>query len=187
MSDPIWEDLLTETDRMVIEKGGYGKQRGLGNRPVLLILNTAEGAKEECIDNIVALKEEAGRNGIPVISITSENEEVMPELSALEGEVTIHKQYASAFFGTCLQSELVKRHADTVIIVGGRTSDSCRATAVDAITRSYNLAFVEDCMYDFIMASHKTALLDVWMKVGDVVNKEDVCIYLKQRGKLTEK
>lgn len=34
-----WEGLLSETDKRVIERGGYGKPRGLGRRPVLVVID----------------------------------------------------------------------------------------------------------------------------------------------------
>ena len=34
-----WEEILTPTDREVIRRGGYGKPRGLGKRPALLIID----------------------------------------------------------------------------------------------------------------------------------------------------
>ena len=34
-----WDDILTEQDRAVIELGGYGKQRGLGISPALLLID----------------------------------------------------------------------------------------------------------------------------------------------------
>lgn len=34
-----WDALLSETDRRVIENGGYGKPRGLGRRPVLMVID----------------------------------------------------------------------------------------------------------------------------------------------------
>ena len=34
-----WDDLLTADDVAVIERGGYGKQRGLGSSPVLLMID----------------------------------------------------------------------------------------------------------------------------------------------------
>src|SRR5690625_8037228 len=40
MMKRIWEDALTEEDRIVIEKGGYGKKRGLGEKPLLVIVDT---------------------------------------------------------------------------------------------------------------------------------------------------
>ena len=95
----------------------------------------------------------------------------------LPNEMIIPKSYASAFYGTPLQSYLVKLGIDTVIIVGGSTSGCCRATAVDAVTRNYNLGYVEDCLFDRITISHKAALLDVWMKYGDVVNSDYVKEY----------
>src|SRR5512136_2206165 len=36
---PVWDDILTPTDREVIRRGGYGKLRGLGKRPALLIVD----------------------------------------------------------------------------------------------------------------------------------------------------
>ena len=95
----------------------------------------------------------------------------------LPNEMIIPKSYASAFYGTPLQSYLVKLGIDTVIIVGGSTSGCCRATAVDAVTRNYNLGYVEDCLFDRISISHKAALLDVWMKYGDVINSDYVKEY----------
>lgn len=37
--EAIWNDLLLGTDREVIAKGGFGKPRGLGSRPALLIVD----------------------------------------------------------------------------------------------------------------------------------------------------
>lgn len=34
-----WDDVLTDQDREVIRRGGYGKQRGLGMSPALLIID----------------------------------------------------------------------------------------------------------------------------------------------------
>jgi maleamate amidohydrolase len=35
----VWDDLLTETDREVIRRGGYGQPRGLGKHPAMLIID----------------------------------------------------------------------------------------------------------------------------------------------------
>jgi len=35
----VWEDALTEVDRIVIEKGGYGQKRGFGENPALVIID----------------------------------------------------------------------------------------------------------------------------------------------------
>lgn len=35
----IWKDLLLGTDAEVIRRGGFGKPRGLGNRPALLVID----------------------------------------------------------------------------------------------------------------------------------------------------
>lgn len=39
MNAYAWDDLLDEEDRTVIRQGGYGKSRGLGRRPALLVID----------------------------------------------------------------------------------------------------------------------------------------------------
>lgn len=84
----IWEDALTPEDRIVIEKGGYGKSRGLGNKPLVIIIDaqynyvgankpiveqldewpSGGGSKAwEAIGNIQSLKRHAAACGIPVM------------------------------------------------------------------------------------------------------------------------
>jgi maleamate amidohydrolase len=36
---PAWTDILTDVDRQVIARGGYGKRRGLGHAPVLILID----------------------------------------------------------------------------------------------------------------------------------------------------
>ncbi len=220
----IWDDVLTDLDKLVIEKGGYGKSRGLGKNPLLMIIDVQynyvgddvplEQSLEKwpsgggsiawtAIRNIIKVKKAAEEAGIPIFQSRNVQKKTMafdgfstktnrdqtkyldgrPETQIVEAlapgpnEMVIDKAYASVFYGTPFQSYLVKLGIDTIIIVGGSTSGCCRATAVDAVTRSYNVAMVEDSLYDRISVSHKTALLDCWMKYCDVVNTQEIIEY----------
>lgn len=222
----IWEDLLSDVDRLVIEKGGYGKSRGLGQKPLFMIIDVQPNYVGEdvpieeqldrwpsgggalawaAIRNIQRVREAARAAGVPVFYsrnvqkktiafdgfATKTNRDqtkylegrpetqIVPELASADHELVIDKAYASVFYGTPLQSYLVKMGIDTIIIVGGSTSGCCRATAVDAVTRNYNVAMVEDCVYDRIQLSHKAALLDLWMKYCDVVDSENIINYFQ--------
>lgn len=62
----VWDDLLTERDRRVLEKSGYGAAKGLGQRPSLLIIdaqNKFVGHKGPILDSMdtypLSLGEEA--------------------------------------------------------------------------------------------------------------------------------
>jgi nicotinamidase-related amidase len=62
----VWDDLLTERDRRVLEKSGYGAAKGLGQRPALLIIdaqNKFVGHKGPILDSMdtypLSLGEEA--------------------------------------------------------------------------------------------------------------------------------
>lgn len=220
-----WEDMLTSVDRLVIEKGGYGKSRGLGKKPLLLIIDVQYNYVGEnlpleqqldkwpsgggtnawaAVANIQKVRQAAKEAGIPIFQSrnvqkktlafdsfstkTSRDQskyldgrpetQIVQELAPGDDELVIDKAYASVFYGTPLQSYLVKLGIDTIIIVGGSSSGCVRATAVDAVTRNYNVAVVEDCVYDRISLSHKAALLDLWMKYCDVEASGDIIGYI---------
>jgi len=220
----IWDDLLTEADRAVIERGQYGQRRGFGDKPLLLIIDLqpnyaganqpAEDQVEEwpsgagerawqALDRILEMRDLARECKIPVIYTRNVQQagalfdsfaaktrrdqskyldgapeaDLLPCVQPRDDEVVMAKSYASAFYGTPLEGYLTKLGINTIIIVGGTTGGCCRATAVDAAARNYNLGFVEDCLFDRIEASHKIALLDVWMKYGDVITSDEIRQY----------
>lgn len=223
----IWEDALTDQDRAVIEKGGYGKQRGLGKKPALVIIDVQHnyvgadrpidqqleewpsGGGEQAwvaIRRIKELKEIANQCNIPTIYTrnvqkktinfdsfaTKANRDntkyidgrpetqIVSELAPGEADLVVDKSYASAFFGTPFISYLIKMGIDSLILVGGSTSGCVRATAVDAVTHNFNVAVIEDCVYDRIELSHQAGLLDLWMKYSDVLSSEQIVDYMKE-------
>ena len=221
----VWTKYLTEDDRLVIEKGGYGKRRGLGQRPMLVVIDAqynyvgedrpvgeqldewpsgGGAAAWAAIRRIRPLVELARGAGIPVLftrnvqknlafdsfGTKSQRDQsryveghrgtfIVDELTPVSGDLTLDKAYASIFYGTPLLSWLVKLRIDSLILVGGSTSGCVRASAVDAVTRNFNVAVVEDCVYDRISISHAAGLLDMWMKYCDVMNSEEAAAYIR--------
>jgi nicotinamidase-related amidase len=222
----IWDDLLTPTDQRVIELSGFGKQRPLGERPALLIIDAQwnyTGEDEPILttqerwpfgcgerawraaENIKRVLDEARRIKIPVmytrqvqnktLAFTSSlnktdkhntNElegergvQIVDALAPLDGEMVINKSYASVFYGTPILSFLIKLKIDTLIFVGGSTSGCVRASVVDATMRNYDCVVLEDATFDRIEASHKIALLDIWMKYANVTKTDEAVSYLQ--------
>ena len=221
----VWTKYLTEDDRLVIEKGGYGKSRGLGQRPMLVVIDAqynyvgedrpvgeqldewpsgGGAAAWAAIRRIRPLVELARGAGVPVLftrnvqknlafdsfGTKSQRDQsryveghrgtfIVDELTPVSGDLTLDKAYASIFYGTPLLSWLVKLRIDSLILVGGSTSGCVRASAVDAVTRNFNVAVVEDCVYDRISISHAAGLLDMWMKYCDVMNSEEAAAYIR--------
>jgi nicotinamidase-related amidase len=225
---PVWDEILTPTDREIIRRGGYGKPRGLGKRPALLIIDPQynyAGADKPILEQIQEWPSGVGESAWramerikpliqafrekkrPIVytrqvqkSITfdgfaakavrsssqylegSKGTSIVEEIGPQEGDVVIDKSYASAFYGTPLLSFLIKLKVDTLIVAGGTTSGCVRATCVDAVSRNFDVAVVEDCVYDRITASHKVALLDLWMKYCDVISRQDAVRYFQALG-----
>jgi maleamate amidohydrolase len=216
---PVWDDILTPTDREVIRRGGYGKPRGLGESPALLIIDLQHnyaGADKPILEQIREWPSGVGESAWraierlkplihafrekkrPVIytrqiqkSIAfdgfaakvvrsssqylegSKGTSIVEAIASQDGDFVIDKSYASAFYGTPLLSVLIKLKVDTLVVAGGTTGGCVRATCVDAISRNFDVAVVEDCVYDRISASHKVALLDLWMKYCDVLSGDE--------------
>jgi nicotinamidase-related amidase len=220
----VWDDILTPTDREVIRRGGYGKPRGLGERPALLLIDPQynyAGADKPILDQIQEWPSGVGESAWraverlksliqafrekkrPVLYTRqvqkniafdgfaakavrgssqylegSKGTSIVEDIAPREGDLVIDKSYASAFYGTPLLSILIKLRVDTLIVAGGTTGGCVRATCVDAVSRNFDVAVVEDCVFDRISASHKVALLDLWMKYCDVMSRDEALEYL---------
>lgn len=99
----------------------------------------------------------------------------VPELGPAEGELVIRKQFASAFFGTPLNSALNRLNVDTLVISGVSTSGCVRATAVDALQYGYRPVVVAEAVGDRSAAAHDQSLYDLAAKYADVEPLEAVC------------
>ena len=221
----IWDDVVTERDRAVIKKGGWGKSRGMGTKPCLMIVDpqynyvgenkpileqqgqwpTGCGAEAWAgVRKIKRLIEAARSKKIPVIYTRQiqkntlafdgfakkaerksdvfleghKGTQIVEEIAPREEDLVLDKNYGSAFYGTPMVSYLNGLRIDSILMTGGTTSGCVRATVVDAITRNYNVALVEDCVFDRIEISHKVSLLDMWMKYCDVISLKEALAYL---------
>lgn len=223
---------MTETDREVIRRAGYGRPRGLGERPALVVIDPqwnylgcdrpildqldewpsgVGAAAWRAVPRIQGLLAAARRAGVPVIFTRQVARDlafdgfaakaardganyldgapgtaIVEALAPRPGEPVVDKAYASAFYGTPLLSILVKLQADTLIVAGGTTSGCVRAFCVDAVSRGFNVGVAADAVFDRIEASHRIALLDLWMKICDLLTAEAAARYLEQaRGART--
>ena len=202
----LWDDLLSEQDRAVIEKAGYAEHgaaswgsRELGSRQALVVIDMQRfivGEDVPILDAVqqerVAMGEIAWRALEPIQSMLRAcRDAAMPivftrvipngrdpdepalqiidQLAPQTEETVIDKHSSSAFFDTKLDSYLLEREVDTVILVGNSTSGCIRATAVDARSHGYGVLIPEECVFDRIQASHKIGLLDLWMKYATVM------------------
>jgi len=101
-------------------------------------------------------------------------------VAALEGELVITKQYASAFFGTSLASTLVSRGVDTVVLVGVSTSGCIRATGVDAVQHGFIPLVVRDAVADRTQETHDANLFDLQAKYAEVIDEATATTYLEE-------
>lgn len=226
----IWDDILTDIDKEVVKRGGYGKNRGLGQKPILVIIDVQNNyvgdnkpiieqidkwpsgsgeAAWRAINNIEKIITAAREKNISILytrnvqkniifdsfsSKTNRDQSryvdghfgtmIVERIAPKEGDLILDKAYASAFYGTPLISWLVKLGVDTLLLVGGSTSGCVRATAVEAVSRNFKVAVIEDCVFDRIEISHKISLFDLWMKYTDVINLEEALTYLNGIYKL---
>ena len=99
--------------------------------------------------------------------------EIDPRIAPLPGEPVLTKLFASAFFGTELQSLLAAAGCDTLVVTGASTSGCVRATAVDALQHGYRPVVPREAVGDRNPDAHTANLYDIDAKYGDVVSLEE--------------
>lgn len=89
------------------------------------------------------------------------------------GEPVLVKLFASAFFGTALQSMLMAAGADTLVVAGASTSGCVRATVVDGLQHGLSVLVPRDAVADRAQSAHEASLTDIDAKYGDVVSLDE--------------
>ena len=130
-----------------------------GNKAVLVVVDVQVGVMQTAweapriIQNIASAVEKARGQGVSVIWVQHSDEELVhdspawqlvPELSPVEGETRIYKQYNSAFEKTSLEEALALLGATHIVLTGAATNWCIRATAYAALERGYDLTLIED-------------------------------------------
>jgi nicotinamidase-related amidase len=105
--------------------------------------------------------------------------EIVAEIAPQKGDIIVHKQKPSAFFGTPLMSMLNQVHADSILVTGTTTSGCVRASVIDAFSYNLKVSVVEECVFDRGQASHKINLFDMAMKYADVIPLKEAIDYIR--------
>jgi nicotinamidase-related amidase len=143
----------------------------LDNRPnaALLVVDVQNGVvakaheRDAVVANIASLIEKARREGVPVVWIQHDSDElakgsdkwrIVPELSRGDAEPLIEKRYGDAFEDTTLESVLTQLGAGRLVVVGAQTDACIRSTLHGALVRGYDAILVKD--------AHTTEDLSAW-------------------------
>jgi maleamate amidohydrolase len=119
---------------------------------------------------------------VPVLKTMVEGEplaEIVLQLTPVDSDIIIVKQYASAFFGTSLAATLTSLGVDTILLTGCSTSGCIRASAVDGMQYGFRVIVPRECVADRHPGPHEANLFDINSKYGDVMGKSEVMEYLK--------
>lgn len=112
--------------------------------------------------------------------------ELLPEVGPVDGDLVLTKKKPSAFFGTPLLSHLIDRRVDTVVVVGGATSNCVRATVFDASSYNFRTIVVQDGVFDRLPISHAISLFDMDRQFADVVACDDVLATFDRLSRKTD-
>lgn len=105
--------------------------------------------------------------------------QLVPQLVPGPGDVVFVKKKPSGFHGTPLLGYLVERRIDTVVVVGGATSNCIRATVFDASSYNFRTIVPAEAVFDRIPISHAISLFDMDRQFADVVSVADVLARLQ--------
>jgi nicotinamidase-related amidase len=105
--------------------------------------------------------------------------ELADELIPTGNDIEFVKKKPSCFHGTPLLGYLVDRQIDTVIVVGGSTSNCVRATVFDAASYNYRVIIPQEAVFDRFPISNAISLFDMDRQFADVVNIQEVYRYFE--------
>lgn len=105
--------------------------------------------------------------------------EMVPSLHPGAGDIVFVKKKPSGFHGTPLLGYLIDRSIDTVIVVGGATSNCIRATVFDSASYNFRTIVPQEAVFDRIPISHAISLFDMDRQFADVVSVQDVLDYFQ--------
>jgi nicotinamidase-related amidase len=155
------EGVLAQTERLL----DAFREHDLPRYFTTVAYEDSYGDAGQFIEKIPALRE---------LELGTEAVEVDDRIAPADGERVILKKYASAFFGTDLQTELTTNGVDSLILAGVTTSGCVRATAVDSLQHGYRTVVPADAVGDRADGPHEANLFDIDAKYGDVVTTDEV-------------
>lgn len=149
------------------------RKRGLPRYFTTVAYEESYGDAGVFIEKVPALRE---------LRLGTDRVDVDGRLAPTDDERVILKKYASAFFGTDLDTELTTQRVDSLVLTGVTTSGCVRATAVDSLQHGYRTVVPADAVGDRADGPHRANLFDIDAKYGDVVETETVLDKLQHEG-----
>ncbi len=128
-------------------------------KSALIIVDVQVGVMENTfepkrvINNINIAVATARSNGIPIIWVQHDDEELLadspswqlvPALKTAVGDTRIQKQFNSSFEGTPLEEMLTAQGIKHIVLAGAATNWCIRSTAFAALERGYHLTLIGD-------------------------------------------
>lgn len=165
---------------------GEGAWRAL--REALPVLHAARAARIPVIYTVVArpangdVSFDAKRRRAADLSEGSPGTRVPDLIAPTAEDAYFTKPAASIFFETTVASHLEKQGIDTLFLAGLSTGGCVRASVVDAAARGINAIVIADAVADRLQLSHEAALVDIWMKYGDLAFARDAIAYFESLG-----
>jgi nicotinamidase-related amidase len=158
---------------------GLDDAAALGNIASLLDSFRALGALIVFTVNAYASPDEARvfRRKLPVLDELAVNGRwaaINPRVAPIPGEIILRKTVPSAFFDSPLRGLLRDQAVDSVVVCGFSTSGCVRATALDALQCDLRVIVVDDACGDRDRVAHEYNLRDITLKIGDVMNTNEV-------------
>lgn len=106
--------------------------------------------------------------------------EFLPELTPVDSDILVTKQYPSAFAGTSLAAMLTALGVDTVMITGYSTSGCVRASTLDALQAGFVPFVIEDACADRAEGPHKSNIFDLQAKYAEIVDTDEAISLMKR-------
>lgn len=173
--DYCWRDLLTP--EMATIYAAYHRERRIEPRSAVLVVHPSDSFTGTTGDWVPAAERivTAARDlGLPVLHSIVPGEIATRRLAPQPRDHVVSRHADSAFFFCDLEAALTRLNVDGLIIAGGPTSGTLRATAIEAKSYGYHAVIAEETTADEASLLHKMALFDLAHKYADVMTADEL-------------
>jgi nicotinamidase-related amidase len=137
--------------------------------PALLVIDVQQGVvadaheRDQVIANITTLLEKARAEAVPVVWVQHSAEDLpagspewqyVPELTRLESEPLVAKEYGDSFEATDLEAVLAGLGVGRLVVTGAQTDACIRSTLFGAVVRGYDAMLVTDAHTTSDLSAH---------------------------------
>ncbi|MDO8473514.1 MAG: cysteine hydrolase [Dehalococcoidia bacterium] len=120
-----------------------------------------------------------GLRNVQRLLIGGDDTQIDPSITPVKGDVVVARPRVNGFFNSQLQTVLVSKDIDTLVLMGIASNLVVESTARYAADSDYRVIVLEDCCASFSVEAHNFVMTNIFNRIGEVSSSTEFLASLK--------